>query len=336
MIGDDSKNPLSQPTTKSVHYRGNPEAYLAAQEEFTLELVDAALRANPPAFPEPPIRRLAMQLLDHVLHDEAAASKPALQSFHHRRIADVADDIDAGNVEHGATVWKLYDHGYVLRTPEVTLGFDLTRGYSANVPAFAVDDSVLDKIASVCDVLFISHLHEDHADPHVVAQFLDQDKPVVAPLQVMTEEPFHEQITHLPREAHVMHEVHVSAGDQLLKVAANPGHQGEKTEVNHHVVVTPSDFTVVHTGDQGHCDDLDWLESAVDHYDVDLLLPNSWVPDLLRLVAAYNPRLIIPGHENELGHDISYREPYWLSYVRMPSEMEKTLVMTWGERFDVV
>ena len=69
MIGDDSKNPLSQPTTKSVHYRGNPEAYLAAQEEFTLELVDAALRANPPAFPEPPIRRLAMQLLDHVLHD---------------------------------------------------------------------------------------------------------------------------------------------------------------------------------------------------------------------------------------------------------------------------
>ena len=320
---------------ESIHYRGRLEAYCLAQQEFTLELVDATLRAYPPALPEPPPRRLALQLLDHVLHEEPAPSKPSLQAFHHRRIAAAADDIEATLVRSGGTVWKLYDHGFVVRTPDVTLGFDLTRGHSAGVPAFAVADEVLDRIADACDVLFISHLHEDHADPHVAARFLVQNKPVVAPPQVLEEEPFHERITHLPREPHVLHELSVHGGEVLLRVAANPGHQGIKTENNHHVVVAPCGFTVVHTGDQGYTDELDWLDSAHEHYRVDLLLPNSWVPDLLGVVAAYAPRLIIPGHENELGHDISHREPYWLSYVRMTTNAEKLLVMTWGERFDV-
>ena len=315
--------------TLSIHYRGRSEAYCVAQEEFTLELVDETLRANPAALPEPPARRLALQLLDHVLHEEPAPSKPALQAFHHRRIAAAAADIEAARVSSGAAVWKLYDHGFVVRTKDVTLGFDLTRGYSAGVPAFAVADSVLDRIVDACDVLFISHLHEDHADPHVAARFLAQNKSVVAPPQVLTEEPFHSRITHLPREPHLLHELPVRGGEALLRVAANPGHQGAGTENNHHVVVAPCGFTVAHTGDQGNVDEQHWLDRAHEHYRVDLLLPNSWVPDLLGVVAAYDPRFIIPGH------DISHREPYWLSYVRMTTGAEKLLVMTWGERFDV-
>ena len=327
--------------TKSVHYRGNLEAYLLAQEQATLELIDTTLRAHPPALPEPPARRLALQLLDHVLHEEPAPSKPALQDFHHRRTAAAAADIEATSVSSGATVWKFYDHGFVVRTPEVTLAFDMTRGHLvgdrrwAYVPGFAVADDVLDRIVDACDVLFISHLHEDHADAYVSDRFLEQNKPVVAPPQVLTEESFHQRITHLPRQPHLLHDLPMRDGEVLLRVAANPGHQGKGTENNHHVVVAPGGFTVVHTGDQGLCDDLEWLDDAHTHYGVDLLLPNCWVPELLRVVAAYAPRFIIPGHENELSHDISHREPYWICYERMTTNLEKLLVMTWGERYDM-
>ncbi len=313
-----------------------------SHREFTLELIDATLQTHPPALPEPPERRLALLLLDHLLHEEPAPGRPVIQAFHHRRTADAAADIAATVVSSGAAVWKFYDHAFVVRTPEVTLGFDLTRGHLVGDRR---SDDVLDRISDACDVLFISHFHDDHADAHVAARFLDQNKPVVAPPQVLSEQPFHERITHLPREPHLLHELPVRGGEVLLRVAANPGHQGANTENNHHVVIAPGGFTAVHTGDQGDCDDLDWLDSAHDHYQVDLLLPHCWVPDLQRLVAAYAPRFIVPGHErgeyesvyarlNELSHDVTHREPYWLSYKRLTTHLDKMLVMTWGERFD--
>jgi L-ascorbate metabolism protein UlaG (beta-lactamase superfamily) len=322
-------------TRELIQYWGRPDEYLAAQAERTLKLLQQALREQPPSLPEPTARRLSLQLLDHVLHHEEAPRWPAVQAFHHRRIAAAADDIQTANVDSGAAVWKLYDHGFVVRTPAVTIGFDLARGYSSGVPAFAAPDAVLDTIVDSCDVLFISHDHDDHADPYVVTRFLHQDKPVVAPPQVLAAEPFHGRITHLPRQAHVVHRLPVQAGQAVLQVVANPGHQGTDLENNNHVVRTPDGFTAAHTGDQSLDEDFGWIDQVHHHVDVDLLMPNAWAPGGERLVAGFAPRLVIPGHENELGHGIDHREAYWLTYERLEACADRLLVMTWGERYDV-
>jgi hypothetical protein len=66
---------------------------------------------------------------------------------------------------------------------------------------------------------------------------------------------------------------------------------------------------------------------------VDVLLPNGWANDLHRIVRGVNPELVIPGHENEMGHVVSHREAYSQDYERMFGLHYPFVVMTWGESF---
>ncbi len=73
-------------------------------------------------------------------------------------------------------------------------------------------------------------------------------------------------------------------------------------------------------------------------------MPNCWTSDIVRVVKGFNPALVITGHENEMGHTIDHREPYWLTYQRREgsdrfggsSELgynTPLILMTWGESY---
>jgi hypothetical protein len=123
----------------------------------------------------------------------------------------------------------------------------------------------------------------------------------------------------------------------VLKVVTYPGHQGPPVQNNVNLVITPEDFTVVHTGDQsgdedpGH--DFDWLAHIGHNHRVDVLLSNGWTNDLHRIVRGVNPQLVIPGHQNEMTHEVSHREEYTQDYERMFGLHYPYIVMAWGESF---
>ena len=81
------------------------------------------------------------------------------------------------------------------------------------------------------------------------------------------------------------------------------------------------------------------IEKAVEEIrTVDVLMTNSWAyyPEQ-RLAKGFRPGLIIPGHENELGHTIDHREPFWLNYVRLSGPLSFQWVqMAWGEKFQYI
>ena len=52
-----------------------------------------------------------------------------------------------------------------------------------------------------------------------------------------------------------------------------------------------------------------------------------------RVVSGVRPALVIPGHENELGHMFEHREPYDQAYEKMRKLECDWRVVTWGERF---
>ena len=54
----------------------------------------------------------------------------------------------------------------------------------------------------------------------------------------------------------------------------------------------------------------------------------------------HNPRLVLPGHENVLGHPLDDRVPYWgdseylgLTYPELLRSDYPVVVMAWGESF---
>ncbi|MFH0758839.1 MAG: hypothetical protein V2B15_16240 [Bacteroidota bacterium] len=318
--------------------------YMNMQAEALLNHVNGVISEFRPAWPEPPARKSALLLMDGVLHDVYAPQRPPVQHFFNMRIREAIDEIGQSEISDGARIWKLYNDGFVVRTRSVTLGFDLVQGKSAGADGFSIGEDDMEKLIDLCDVLFISHFHADHTEAWVVQAFLDRGKPVLAPPGVWKESPMYEHITHLERIAHAVQTLPVQGGKQELKVVVYPGHQSVDIENNVYLVLTPEGLSFSQMGDQSNDDDFAWIDEVGTHHDVDVLLPNCWTTDIVRVARGFNPALIITGHENEMGHTIDHREPYWLTYQRRQGSDRfggskdigydvPLVLMTWGESF---
>lgn len=316
-----------------VQYWQDAPGFFERQAEVSLETVGEILARFPPARGAAPERRQALVLLDQVLHDELAPRRPAVQGFFQRQIRRAVDEIKRSQVRSGASIWKIYNHAFVVRTPTVTMGFDLTLAGTAGAEGFLIPSDIMRELVAQCDVLFVSHRHRDHADEQVAEWFLDQGKPVVAPPSVWMDRDFASRLTRLPRSAEALHHLPVRSGQAALQVVVFPGHQ-KAVENNVVVVTTPERLRFCHTGDQNNAADSAWMGLLAGSGRVDVLLPNCWSPDMPQLFRGANPRLVIPGHENELGHAVLHREPYWLTADRLEAVgVDAGLIMTWGENY---
>ena len=319
---------------EKLQWWGDIDGFYNQQHKVTLQIVDEALGKYPPTLEEPLERRMTMLMLDGVLHEENATKRTAVKEFLNRRIGNSIEQISQTEVKEGAIIWKLYNHGFIVRTPSVTIGFDLVRGNSWVEGGFLVDRQIYKQLVDECDVLFISHRHRDHADQWVAQSFIEQGKPVLAPPEVWKDEAIHSKLMHLKREANLIQMIDLPMCNEKLSLVNFPGHQGGDIENNVIVVKTHEGLSFAHTGDQsGPADEWEWIDRLGDKFPIDVLFPNCWTPDLPRMVKGMNPNLVITGHENEMGHTVDHRESNWLTYTRLKGTSKPSILMTWGEKF---
>ncbi len=316
--------------------------YMNRQSAAFLKEVQFTLMDHPPQYPLPRERYLGLLLLDAVMHDVYAAHRAPVQDFYKARISTALEQIKQIKDEEGAMVWKLYNMGFIVRTSSVTIAFDLNSGEAARVEGFGLCAEPVKDIVSECDVLFISHRHRDHAELAFAREFINQKKPVIAPSQVWEGEPIHDSITHFTRVANQIQMLKVKDGAVELAVVVYPGHQMRSHDNNVPLVFTPEGISIAHLGDQinegDFMFDYEWIDKVKDHHHVDILLPPCWTNEIYRIVQGFDPELIIPGHENELGHSVDDRVPFWgdseyleLTYPELKASDYPVVLMTWGE-----
>lgn len=322
------------PPEDRLDWWGDIPGYYNQQAAATLDLVNQALAKYPPQLPEPLERKMAMLMLDNVLHEEEAPHRPAVQAFLHGRMKTLASALEGTRVEEGAMIWKAYNEGFIVRTHTVTIAFDLSRAFY--IEGFAIPEPIMQRIVDQCDALFVSHRHRDHADHWVARQFIAQGKPVVAPEEVWKDEDFHPQVTHLERKAHVKQSLPIQQGTRKLQVVIYPGHQGPDIPNNVSLVFTPEGMSFVQTGDQSLDQDFAWIDEVGMHQRVDVAFPNCWTTDIVRLIKGVHPKLVMTGHENEMNHTVDHREANFLTYTRLRRSTYPHLLMTWGEAFHYV
>lgn len=334
----------AQAPSSTRPYLSSPRRALTAPElgdapdewiDRSLQWAGDVLAEHPPAIVEPPVRRAALIRLDDVLHIESAPARPLVQEFYRRRIERAVREIETTRTSGGMQVWKLYNHGWFVRTPSVALAFDIVPGTS--VPGFAVEQGVLERLADQADVLFVSHFHDDHASPLVARLFLDRGKPVVGPEGLWAGSETARRMVFPKREVNRPFKLAIRGGKRSLRVAAYPGHQGADILNNVYLVATPEGFSVMQTGDQsgdeGPGSDFDWLARIRRDHRVDVLLPNCWANAVERIIRGVDPKLVLPGHENEMGHTVDHREDYTQTYNRFAGSRAPFVVMAWGEMF---
>ena len=318
--------------------------YMNRQTEAFISEIKATITNLPPQYPLPRERYLGLLLIDAVLHDFHAARRPPVQDFFHSQITNALKEIESTTIEEGAKIWQLYNHGFIIRTKSITIAFDMVTGESAQSDGFTLSNDIMSRLIDQCDALFISHRHRDHKDLWVAQQFLDQDKPVVAPPQVLDGQPIHDKITHLKREAHTIQKLQVKNKGISIDVVIYPGHQMSSHENNVTLVISPEGISFAHMGDQinegDFMIDYKWIDKVAEHHQVDILMPPCWTNEIYRIVKGFNPKLVIPGHENELGHTIDDRVPFWddseyleLTYPELKASDYPLVLMTWGESY---
>jgi L-ascorbate metabolism protein UlaG (beta-lactamase superfamily) len=299
--------------------------------------VDYILETYPPSIEEFPARRAALIRLDDILHIESAPRKAIVQRYYRHRLESAIEEIENTKVTQGMRIWKLYNHGFLVRTPTVSFTVDIVPGV-VRVPEFSLPQDLMQRLVSQSDATFISHLHNDHANQQVARMFLAQHKPVIAPEGLWSETAdLAAGLTYPKRSTDVTHSVPLKGGSQALKVVAYPGHQSKSPIVNVHLITTPEGYTVVHTGDQsgfeGPGGDFDWIAQIGRDHVVDALMVNCWTNELGRVIRGVNPELVITGHENEMGHTVDHREDYTQTYNHLFEVRYPFVLMTWGESY---
>jgi L-ascorbate metabolism protein UlaG (beta-lactamase superfamily) len=275
---------------------------------------------------EEPVHRAALIRLDDILHIESAPSKPLIQNWYKRRMDHTLARLEkAPKPATGIRITKLYDHGFIVDHPQGSFGIDIVRG-QPNFPAFHMSPQTLVGFLNRIDALFISHFHNDHADPETATRLFAAKKPILGPADVFREVPaLQNQLTVFERSVTQRH----TLGN--LSFIAFPGHQGKPITNNCWAITTPNGVTVMHTGDQSNDDDFAWIDNVHTHTKVDVLLPNCWTPQPLRMVAGIKPKLIVPGHENEMGHTVPHREDWTQTFDRFHNAAAPMLPLCWGE-----
>ncbi len=338
------------PPEQRLNWRGDPETFLDEQARLTLELVENILEHHGPEVNGPNVneskkRQTALLMIDNVLHEEKAPHREPVQKFFRNRMQQAIEEIAETKVTEGAKIWRLYSHSFVIKTPSVTLGFDLVTvrdirnrqvpridgEVQRGIDGFIIEEDLMQKLVDVTDILFVSHRHLDHADEWVAQRFLEQNKPVLAPPEVWEDQPFYSEVLQLERKVHELQEVHLPEKDLTLGVVNYPGYQ-VRVQNNVYIVYTPDDMVFSHTGDQNLEESFEWIDRVKDYHKVDVLIPHGGI-HIQRMVRGFRPNLVIPGHMNELGHPVTTRYPYWMNYRRLANSPTPWLNMTWGEKY---
>ena len=318
---------LLLPAQEKLHYWSDSETYLQDQASLTFEKAYKIFAVHPPGTNVSDECKLALLSLDILLHDTRLDNGVAFMSYMNNIIGNLLEDLQKVQPSgRDVCIFRFYNHGFILKTPTVTVGIDLVRGGRADNPF--ITDALMRSIVEQCDILFITHAHGDHADISVVNMFCEQGKDVIVPEEIWKDMP--PQFRVLRGGDLIRETIRIPAKNTSLAVQVYPGHQSPLSN-NVYVITLPEGQTIMHTGDQDYTDDL--VAKISNSAKVDVLLVQCWMMPMEKFVSGIKPSLVITGHENEMGHTIDHREAYWLTFRRMSEIKVPYMIMAWGESY---
>lgn len=288
----------------------------------TLNWANEMLRTHPPQVDPPYIRIQALAAMDDPLHLGEAPVLDTVADFFQKRVRGGLAHLQATDrPQKGARIWKFYNFTFVVKTHNHSFAFDVCHGYRK----VTMTKAQLRSIAEQIDVAFISHDHPDHADVAFVHEMADLGKKVVVPDSLWPKSDIEESLVRVSG---------TQSGEVMgVSFIAFPGSQGA-TLPNPVYLVEADGVSLMHMGDQSRGSDYDkWIKGIGKAHDVDILFVNCRDGGMQRKISAINPKLIIPGHENEIRHIVDGRQGVVRTLANLGVVKIPVVLMTWGEYF---
>ena len=286
----------------------------AEGQEYSFPEIKENLLKNRTIIGDPHIRKKSIISIDDLTFTNYSESNT--REFYNTMIQKAIQEIKYEKVDYGATVWQIYNHGWVVKTATVTIGFDLYDFWKSEL---------FNELAELLDISFISHKHADHRSRELSKLLIGLGKPVVSPAEYDA--------------SYLANAVKMEAGEsKVISELDVTAHYGlHSVPVRQFEIVTGEGIKILHTGDNQTSATLPQIDS------VDIMLLNGWINESgytshingVRIaIDSIRPDLTLPGHLLELGHLGGYIVPYSdmfkVNEVDLASDYE---VLAWGERY---
>ena len=291
----------------------------------TLNWVDEILRLHPPQVDPPYIRIQALAAMDDPLHLGEAPVLDVIADFYQKRIQrGLAHLQSADHPTQGAGIWKFYNCTFVVKTAHHAFAFDVCHGYRK----VTMTKAQLRSLALQIDVAFISHDHPDHADVAFAHEMAALGKKVVVPDVLWPNSDIEKSLMRVSGT--------YKGKVDGLSLIAYPCSQG--TTIPNPVYLVEADgVSFMHMGDQSRGSDYNnWIKEIGKEHDVDILFINCRDGSMGRKISAFDPKLIIPGHENEIRHIVDGRQGVVRTLSNLKDIKVPVVLMCWGEYFQYV
>jgi L-ascorbate metabolism protein UlaG (beta-lactamase superfamily) len=233
------------------------------------------------------VRKNSIISIDDLILGTYPPLHPEAQWFYRKMLEKAIIEIKNEGVSSGATIWQIYNHGFIIRTPSVSFAVDLHDYFHL---------SEFYEFADLIDAYFVSHEHQDHYSPELVGILKSRGIPVVGPT------------------AFSPASIKMAAGDSAtisnLKVHAHYGLHAD-LDLRQFEIITPEGLKFLHTGDNQTTETLPVVS------DVDVMMLNCWINESgsishvegVRIaIDKIKPVVTLPGHAIELGH-LGYVHP---------------------------
>jgi hypothetical protein len=118
-----------------VNYWSNPDGMLQEQASLIFEQAHKIFANHPPSTFANDERKLALFSIDALLHDVRLDNGAAFREYIDKRHIQVVEKLKNEKPKaNEVRIYRLYNHGFVVQTPSVTIAFDIFRGGRAENP----------------------------------------------------------------------------------------------------------------------------------------------------------------------------------------------------------
>ena len=300
-------------------------------------------------------REHGLRIIDYPLHldnyglknsspEDRQAFKEVIREYCAGARDRVFSEVAAAKIPDGSLrLWRIYNMGYIIKGPKHTVAIDITARpefYAVDGGRFVKDTNTVvwcksdwKRLAELADMIFVTHPHGDHYNRAGIEAFVEAKKPVVVPCdlvaytanrsakegpdgkyaaekKILTTAPCCVKLTEDHFEP-------VDVGG--VKVRNFLGNQGEDVPCNVYLI----DIDGVLVADNGDNSVLDKERMLSKCPSADVIIASTWnnVQGMVNCCAGApgfdrTKSVLLPSHENELGHGVDHRESYHEMYTR--------------------
>lgn len=313
-----------------------------------------SLTQSPPSVPTTSVRKQALLALDDWVSRPRSETDEAVVAYYQAAIDRAITKITTDPVPSGVRIVQLYSSSVLVQTPNTVFAFDLDRGPnppSDDEPArFDLTREQVARLASLIEIAFHTHEHDDHIDPLITEALLLAGKTVVTTESnkaAFAQYPWAKQLQTLAQTVEHPLELGSLKVDVLWDSQWSDSLHTRGTPCNAYVVTTPEGVSVMTKGDINCGLQLyGWLSLLKQHgrqIDIFVGSPIYWrgVDVISEINELFSP-LWLPGHAWEFGHRKAEQPKgncagflqSW-QIVHEATGSEHIQALSWGEWIDI-